>query len=76
MKPTDLIDLHHFGYDRYNTVAVRYIEWFCHIQRIMRQLMADKLTWVSDKVVHNLDVLDKSITENESNKPLALNEFD
>ena len=48
---------HLIGYNRYHTVTVRYIEWFIHIQRVMRLLMRDQLNWVNDPIVHKSNAL-------------------
>lgn len=63
------------GYFRYQTKAVRYIEWFVHLQRVMRLLMRDQLTWVNDPIVHNTNAISKNVTEFYSNDKFNIDDF-
>jgi hypothetical protein len=64
------------GYARYQTILVRYIEWFVHLQRVMRLLMRDQLTWVNDPIVHKSNALSNEITEYENNNKFEISDFE
>ena len=64
------------GYERYQTIIVRYIEWFVHLQRVMRLLMRDQLTWVNDPIVHQSNALNDQITEYASNNKFDISDFE
>ena len=64
------------GYVRYQTIIVRYIEWFVHLQRVMRLLMRDQLTWVNDPIVHRSNALNDQITEYASNNKFDISDFE
>ena len=67
---------HNCGYVRYQTIIVRYIEWFVHLQRVMRLLMRDQLTWVNDPIVHKSNALSNEITEYDSNNKFEMSDFE
>ena len=60
---------------RYGTVVVRYIEWFVHIQRLMRMMMREQLEWIDDPVVHRSEMLATEITEFEHSNGLDPDAF-
>jgi len=64
------------GYNRYHTTIVRYIEWFVHLQRVMRLLMRDQLSWVNDPIVHKSNVINEQVTEYDSNRKFELSDFE
>ena len=64
------------GYSRYNTVIVRYIEWFVHLQRVMRLLMRDQLSWVNDPIVHKSNAINQATTEFYSNDKFEISDFE
>jgi hypothetical protein len=70
------IKLQHIGYDRYQTTIIRYVEWFVHIQRVMRLLMRDQLSWVNDPIVHKSNVINEHVTEFESGSRFELSDFE
>jgi hypothetical protein len=63
------------GYTRYNTILVRYIEWFVHLQRVMRLLMRNQLEWVNDPIVHKSNAISEQVTEYNSNKSFDIDDF-
>ena len=64
------------GYTRYQTKIVRYIEWFIHLQRVMRLLMRDQLQWVNDPIVHQSNALAEEITEFKGNNTFEVKDFE
>jgi hypothetical protein len=64
------------GYTRYQTKIVRYIEWFVHLQRVMRFLMRDQLEWVNDPIVHQSNSIAKEITEYSGNNQFKIKDFE
>ena len=64
------------GYTRYQTKIVRYIEWFIHLQRVMRLLMRDQLQWVNDPIVHQSNALSEEITEFKGNNTFEVKDFE
>jgi hypothetical protein len=62
------------GYLRYNSKLVGFIEWFAHLQRILRMLMRKQLEWVSDPVVHDNDAIAEEVTEFKSGE-LVITDF-
>lgn len=72
----DLGDWTKYGYERYNTVIVRWIEWFVHLQRVMRLLMKDQLDWVNDPIVHKRNILSEHVTDYDSNKKFEIADFE
>jgi hypothetical protein len=67
---------HHIGYNRYHTTIIRYIEWFVHIQRVMRLLMRNQLNWVNDPIVHKSNAINSNVTEYDSNSKFELSDFE
>ena len=76
LKPDKVLEWHQMGYFRYQTIIVRYIEWFVQLQRVMRLLMRDQLTGVNDPIVHKSNVISNEITEYESNNKFQLSDFE
>jgi hypothetical protein len=76
LTPVQVLDWHQMGYFRYQTIIVRYIEWFVQLQRVMRLLMRDQLTWVNDPIVHKSNAISNEITEYESNNKFQLSDFE
>ena len=76
LPPHGVLDWHKMGYYRYQTIIVRYIEWFVQLQRVMRLLMRDQLTWVNDPIVHKSNAISNEITEYESNNKFQLSDFE
>ena len=74
--PATVLTWHTCGYNRYQTIIVRYIEWFVHLQRVMRLLMRDQLTWVNDPIVHKSNALSNEITEYDSNNKFEMSDFE
>jgi hypothetical protein len=64
------------GFIRYQKIIVRYIEWFIHLQRVMRLLMRDQLQWVDDPIVHRSDALAEEITEFNGNNVFDFKDFE
>ena len=64
------------GRKRYDTILVRYIEWFVHCQRAMRLLMREQLDWVNDPIAHKSNAISKEITEYDSNKKFEMSDFE
>ena len=64
------------GRRRYDTVLVRYIEWFVRCQRVMRLLMREQLEWVNDPIMHNSNAISESITDYDGNKKFEITDFE
>lgn len=64
------------GYIRYQTKIVRYIEWFVHLQRVMRFLMRGQLEWVNDPIVNQSNAIAEEITEYRGNNTFQLKDFE
>lgn len=64
------------GYMRYQTKIVRYVEWFIHLQRVMRLLMRDQLQWVNDPIAHKSDALAEDVTEFKGNNVFEVKDFE
>jgi hypothetical protein len=64
------------GESRYNTKIVRYLEWFVHLQRIMRLLMRKQLLWVNDPIVHKSYALAEDVTEYKNQNRFQIKDFD
>jgi hypothetical protein len=67
-------DVSYEGYLRYNSKLVGFIEWFAHLQRVLRMLMRNQLEWVQDPVVHDNDAIAEEVTEFKSGE-LVLPDF-
>ena len=76
LTPVQVLGWHQMGYFRYQTIIVRYIEWFVQLQRVMRLLMRDQLTGVNDPIVHKSNAISNEITEYESNNKFQLSDFE
>ena len=63
------------GYNRYNTYIVRSIEWFVHLQRVMRLLMNEYLEWIDGSVVNKSAVAATGITEYKNDNMFDPNDF-
>jgi hypothetical protein len=64
------------GSTRYNTKIVRYLEWFVHLQRIMRLLMRKQLLWVNDPIVHKSHALSEDVTEYKNQNRFQIKDFE
>ena len=75
-SPIKIVAWNKEGYTRYQTKIVRYIEWFIHLQRVMRLLMRDQLQWVNDPIVHQSNALAEEITEFKGNNTFEVKDFE
>lgn len=67
---------HTVGYHRYQTTLIRYIEFFVHIQRVMRHLMRKELSWVDDPIVHRSNALHEQVTDYSGNRGYENEDFE
>ena len=64
------------GFERYNTMLIRNIEWIVNLQRTVRFFMSKQLDWVSDQYANKIDVLSTSITDYDGNRSYDLKDFE
>jgi hypothetical protein len=64
------------GFERYNTMLIRNIEWIVNLQRTVRFFMSKQLDWVSDQYANKIDILSTSITDYDGNRSYDLKDFE
>jgi hypothetical protein len=64
------------GYRRYNTFLVRHVEWFTQLQRVMRFIMRNQLSWVNDPIVHKANALNTVVTEYNGTNKFQMDDFE
>jgi hypothetical protein len=76
MNGADVIYCKELGLVRFNTKLVRNLTWLVQLQRVMRVVMVNHLSWLSTPVVRGLDIADPKITEYEGNEEFDDGDFD
>lgn len=61
---------------RFDTKLVRNLTWLVQLQRIMRVVLINHLSWINTPVVRGLKIADPKITEFESNEDFDEKDFD
>jgi hypothetical protein len=64
------------GYLRYQSRVVRWIDWFCQLQRCLRLLMRSQLEWVEDPVVKGYPSIVEDVTEFKNNNVFNIEDFE
>ena len=68
MKQSDVLYCAELGKMRFDTRLVRNLVWFVQLQRIMRAVLTNHLSWLNTPVVRGLKITDPKITEFEGNE--------
>ncbi len=63
------------GKNRFDTKLVRNLTWFVQLQRIMRVVLTNHLSWIDTPVVRGLKIADPLITEYHSNDQFSNGDF-
>jgi len=61
---------------RFDTKFVRNLTWLVQLQRVMRVVLIDHLSWINTPVVKGLKIVDPIITEYEGNDKYEETDFD
>jgi hypothetical protein len=64
------------GKVRFDTKLVRNLVWLVQLQRIMRVVLIDHLSWLDTPVVKGLKIADPVVTEYNSNDQFSANDYD
>jgi len=76
MATGDVIYCAELGRMRFDTKLVRNLVWFVQLQRIMRVVLTNHLSWINTPVVRGLKLTDTKITEFNGNEQFAESDFD
>lgn len=71
----DMLYLAELGYTRFNTKLVRNLTWLVNLQRTMRVVMINHLSWIDTPVIKGLKVMDPTVTEYNSNDVYQASDF-
>lgn len=63
------------GKARFDTKLVRNLTWLVQLQRVMRVLMVDHLSWLSTPVIKGLKIANPTVTEYEANDTFTKDDF-
>ena len=75
MATGDVIYCAELGRMRFDTKLVRNLVWFVQLQRIMRVVLTNHLSWLNTPVVRGLKIADSKITEFEGNEQYDPKDF-
>lgn len=75
MATGDVIYCAELGRMRFDTKLVRNLVWFVQLQRIMRVVLTNHLSWINTPVVRGLKIADSKITEFEGNEQFDPKDF-
>lgn len=67
MAPNNVLYLAELGNVRFNTKLVRNLTWMVNLQRVMRVILINHLSWIDTPVVRGLKIVDPVVTEYNSN---------
>jgi hypothetical protein len=67
METEDVIYCAEVGRARFDTKIVRNLTWFVQLQRVMRVVLTNHLSWINSPVVRGLKIADASMTELHGN---------
>lgn len=71
----DMLYLAELGHTRFNTKLVRNLTWLVNLQRTMRVVMINHLSWIDTPVITGLKVMDPTVTEYNSNDAYQASDF-
>jgi hypothetical protein len=74
-SPHDMLYLAELGHTRFNTKLVRNLTWLVNLQRTMRVVMINHLSWIDTPVITGLKVMDPTVTEYNSNDAYQASDF-
>jgi hypothetical protein len=63
------------GRMRFNTKLVRNLVWFVQLQRIMRVVLTNHLSWINTPVVRGFKIADSKVTEFNANEQYTEDDF-
>ncbi len=73
--PGDVVYCAEVGRARFDTKLVRNLTWFVQLQRIMRVVLTNHLSWISEPVVKGLKITQSNITEYNANDKFDDDEY-
>jgi hypothetical protein len=71
----DVVYCAEVGRARFDTKLVRNLTWFVQLQRIMRTVLINHLSWISEPVVKGLKITESKITEYNANDEYNDNDY-
>jgi hypothetical protein len=71
----DVVYCAEVGRARFDTKLVRNLTWFVQLQRIMRTVLINHLSWISEPVVKGLKITESKITEYNANDKYEDNDY-
>jgi hypothetical protein len=75
MATEDIIYCAEIGRARFDTKIVRNLTWFVQLQRVMRVVLTNHLSWINSPVVRGLKIADSSMTELRGNEEFDAKAF-
>ena len=75
MPPNDVLYCAELGKLRFDTRLARNLTWFVHLQRIIRVVLTNHLSWVNSPVVRGLKIANSSVTEFNANQQFDDNDY-
>ncbi len=75
MNPIRVQQCENVGRLRFDTKLVRNLTWFVQLQRVMRVIMLNNLSWINTPVIQGLAIQDESTTEYQANERYDANDY-
>lgn len=75
MNAADAIYCAALGKIRFDTKLVRNLTWMVQLQRIMRVILINQVSWIDTPVIKGLKIMDSHITEYEGNEQFTSDDF-
>ena len=75
MATEEIIYCAEIGRARFDTKIVRNLTWFVQLQRVMRVVLTNHLSWINSPVVRGLKIADSSMTELHGNEEFDAKAF-
>lgn len=74
--PADVVHCAQIGQARFDTKLVRNLVWFVQLQRVMRVVLINHLSWLDTPVIKGLKIADPVVTEYDGNDAFDNADFD
>jgi hypothetical protein len=75
LRPSDVLYCAELGKLRFDTRLTRNLVWFVQIQRLMRVVLINHLSWLDTPVARGLKLTNTKVTEFNANEKFEENDF-
>lgn len=76
MHPVNVVYCAEVGKARFDSKLVRNLVWFVQLQRILRVVLIEHLSWLNTPVVRGLKIADRNVTEYHANDQFTEKDYD